>query len=97
MTPPESVSTRRQNVNVASESVLHLQNVENDVENDVQNDVKDDVSKESVLPETFLHDNVHKLLPTIDALLFAVDATLEDVEEGGDQVKVNLLSEVRLG
>ena len=97
VTPPESVSTRRQNVNVASESVLHLQNVENDVENDVQNDVKDDVSKESVLPETFLHDNVHKLLPTIDALLFAVDATLEDVEEGGDQVKVNLLSEVRLG
>ncbi len=85
VTPPESVSIRRQNVE------NDVQNVENDVENDVQNDVKDDVSKESVLPETFLHDNVHKLLPTIDALLFAVDATLEDVEEGGDQVKVNLL------
>jgi hypothetical protein len=91
VTPPESVSTRRQNVNVAAESVFHLQNVENDVqnvENDVQNDAKDDVTKESVLPETFLHENVHKLLPTIDALLFAVDATLEDVEDGGDQVKV---------
>ncbi len=91
VTPPESVSIRRQNVNVASESAFHQQNGENDVENvenDVQNDVKDDVSKESVLPETFLHENVHKLLPTIDALLFAVDATLEDVEEGGDQVNV---------
>jgi len=96
VTPPGSVSIRRQNFENNVENNVE-NDVENDVQNDVKNDVKDDVSKESVLPETFLHDNVHKLLPTIDALLFAVDATLEDVEEGGDQVKVNLLSEVRLG
>ena len=37
-----------------------------------------DVTPEVVLPEKFLHKNVIKLLPTLDALLFAVDDTVED-------------------
>jgi len=37
-----------------------------------------DVTPEIVLPEKFLHENVIKLLPTLDALLFAVDDTVED-------------------
>ena len=37
-----------------------------------------DVTPEVVLPEKFLHENVIKLLPTLDALLFAVDDTVED-------------------
>ncbi len=47
-----------------------------------------DVTPETDLPEEFLHQNVHKLLPTLDALLFAVDATQDDatVEDSGDQV-----------
>ena len=45
-----------------------------------------DVTPETELPEEFLHENVHKLLPTLDSILFAVDATQEDSEEAGDQV-----------
>jgi hypothetical protein len=48
-----------------------------------------DVTPETDLPEEFLHQNVHKLLPTLDALLFAVDATQDDanVEDCSDQVR----------
>ena len=57
-----------------------------------------DVTPETDLPEEFLHQNVHKLLPTLDALLFAVDATQDDdanVEDCGDQVHDKLYHVLR--
>jgi hypothetical protein len=46
-----------------------------------------DVTPETELPEEFLHENVHKLLPTLDSILFAVDATQEENDDAGDQVE----------
>jgi len=46
-----------------------------------------DVTPEIVLPESFLHENVHKLLPTLDALLFAIDDTVEENDDFSSQVE----------
>jgi hypothetical protein len=45
-----------------------------------------DVTPEVILPEKFLHESVVKLLPTLDALLFAVDDTVEDNSDTNNQV-----------
>lgn len=45
-----------------------------------------DVTPEVILPEKFLHENVHKLLPTLDALFFAIDNTVEEDNDFISQV-----------
>jgi hypothetical protein len=39
-----------------------------------------------VLPEEFLHENVHKLLPTLHAVVFAIDVTVDAADPVEDQV-----------